>query len=99
MASYLELRNLFNDGDLMSRVEVAVMVKAQAMIAGATAAEKAWIADAILNSKRTANDVLKLVLAQNKDNSVAQIQGANDAVLQGAVDAVIPTLVDAMAGV
>jgi hypothetical protein len=100
MATYQELRGLFNDSDLMEKTEVAVVVAANDLVGGTpTTADKAWIAAALANPSAEAQKALMNVLAANKGLSVAQIQNATDSALQTNVNAVVPILVDALAGV
>lgn len=99
MATYSELRNLFNDSDLTEKVEVAIVVAAQELVAGTpTTAQKAWIAAAFANPSAEAKKALMAVLAANKDVTVAAIQGATDTAIQTQVNSVVSILVDAMAG-
>lgn len=100
MATYNELRDLFSDSTLVGRMQVAVVIAAHGLLAGAPLADdRAWAASVLENPRVAAEQALLFALAANKDNSVAQIQGATDAVLQTAVDAVVPELVSAKAGV
>jgi len=100
MATYQELRALFNDSDLMEKVEVAVVVAANDLATAATptTAQKAWAAQVAANPSGEAQTAMMFVLAQNKGQSVATIQGATDAALQNNVNSVVPVLVDALAG-
>lgn len=100
MATYTELRTLFTDSDLMEKVEVAVVIAANTLIAGTpTAADKVWAASVFSNPKTEASKALMSVLAENNDAAVAVIQAATDTSIQTNVDAIVPILVDAMAGV
>jgi len=100
MATYTELRELFGNSELLNKVEVAVIVAADGLLGGTPAPkDKAWAAAAFSNPKAEANKALKAVLADNKDNTVAQITGASDAAIQTKVTAVVPVLVDVLAGV
>ena len=100
MASYLELRGLFNDGDLNNRVEVAAIIAAKDLLAGSpTAADRAFSYSVFSSPKTMAEKILMSVLAENKSASVANIQASTDGALQSNVDAVIPSLVSALAGV
>ena len=103
MASYLELKGLFGNGDLIGRTEVAVIVYADTLIAGTpTTAEKAWISSAYSNTNSEAKKVLKGVLAANSGFTVDQIIASSDTganSLQEKVDVIVPILIDALAGV
>tara|TARA_R110002096_G_scaffold34857_2_gene99322 strand:+ start:392 stop:685 length:294 start_codon:yes stop_codon:yes gene_type:complete len=97
MATYTEIRDLFNDSVLKNRVEVAVIIAANGLADNAS--NNAWVSQAYNNPKAEAGKALMAVLAANNGLSVAAIQGANDAAIQGAVDTAVATLVKALAGV
>ena len=100
MATYAELRVLFNDSDLLDKVEVALVIAAHALLSGTpTAAQKAYAAQVFANPKAEAQKAVMSVLADNKAATVAQIQGASDASVQTNVDSIVQVLVDALAGV
>tara|TARA_R100001198_G_scaffold96105_1_gene84528 strand:- start:1548 stop:1850 length:303 start_codon:yes stop_codon:yes gene_type:complete len=100
MATYLEIRDLFNDSDLTNRVAVAVLVSVKDKLElNPTTAEKAYAAKVFANPKSEAKTVLMYVLAANNGATVAQIQGASDAAIQTNVDSVVDVLIDALAGV
>ena len=99
MATYTEIRSLFQDSALLNRTGVATIVAANALLGGApTAASKAYAAACFADPEGEARKVLMAVLAANKALTVAQIQGVTDTNLQTAVDAVVPMLRDARAG-
>ena len=101
MATYIELRKLFNDGDLLNKIDVAIIVAANDLINGGTptTADKAWAVMARLKPRSQSEIALKALLADNKSASVSTIQGSTDSTIQTVVDSVAPTLVDALAGV
>ena len=100
MATYTEIRDLFNDSELKNRIEVAAIVYAQSLIAGTpTATQKAWVSDVLSAPAREASKLTLGILAANKDFTLAQIQGASDAVIQAQVNVIAPILIDALAGV
>ncbi len=99
MATYLEIRGLFNDSELLNRVTTATIVYAHNAIGGATIDQKKWIATALANPTSEAQKILMGVLAANKNSTVEQILGATDAVIQSKVDLIAPLLIDALAGV
>ena len=89
MASYTELRSLFNDSDLMERVEVAVIIAANDLAGGTpTAAQTTWIANAYSSPAGEARKALMGVLAANSGATLVNIQTASDATLQTNVDAI-----------
>lgn len=100
MATYLELRDLFDDGDLRNRVNMAMIVSVNTILEGTPTAKDHAYAAAVTNSPgEEAKKILMFVLAINKSATVANIQGATDASIQTNVDTVVPVLIDALAGV
>lgn len=101
MASLQELRSLFNDSDLMEKVEAAVVISAEDVVTTGTptAADKAWATRVAENPNSEARKALMFVLAANKGAAVATIQGAADTAIQTQVDTVRTILIDALAGV
>ena len=100
MATYTELRNLFNDGDLINRTAVAIMIAVNTKLeATPTAANKAYAAKVFANPQAEAKVALMSVLAANAGATVSAIQGATDASLQTNVNSVVDSLIDALAGV
>lgn len=111
MATYLELRTIFTDSDLMEKLEVAVIIAAQTILAGdddtdppwdqtagAHDIRVKWAAAAIKSTSTVATAMLKAVLAANNTLTVAQIQGASDAAIQSNVEAVIDSIANAEFG-
>jgi len=94
MASYDELRERFSSDGLRARLEVAVCVKAHAILQeGAPAADrKAWAAGAFRATPGEADLMLRYLLAANKDSTTAQIDGVDDAALQAKVDEAVDAL-------
>lgn len=100
MATYLELRNLFNDGDLTNRVAVAILIAVKNKLAVTpTTADKLYAAKVFVSPQAEARTVLMYVLAVNSSASISQIQNVTDPDLQTNVDAVVDNLIDALAGV
>lgn len=100
MATYLELRNLFDDSDIRNRVESAIVIAANNLLQGTpTANDRAWIVSVIGNYKAEGRKAFMLVLAANKDLTLVNIQNATDTAIQTQVDAIVPELVLALAGV
>ena len=97
MATYTEVRNLFNDSALANRVEVAVIIAANGLADNAS--NNAWDGAAYANPTTEARKALMSVLATNNALTVEAIQGATDVALQAAVDAAVSTLIKALAGV
>ena len=94
MATYLELRSLYGNSDLIEKTEVAVIVAADTILnedVGTTnhANRLVWAAEAYDNPKGMARKMVMAILAANKGLSVAAVTGATDAALQTNVDAVV----------
>jgi len=100
MATYQELRSLFNDSDMMEKMDVAVVIAANNLITGTeTAADKAWISSVLANPRPEAEKAMLVVLAENSGLEVSAIQSATDSAIQNNVNTIVPILVDAFAGV
>lgn len=95
MASYQELYDLRSDSTLRNKVAVAVAVKAQTLLDGAspTAGQVAWANNAISNPVGKADTLMNYVLAANKALTVAQITGATDAAIQSNVNSAVDKLI------
>ena len=97
MATYTEIRDLFNDSALSNRVEVAVIIAANGLADNAS--NNAWVSQAYSSPTAESKKALMSVLASNNGLTVAAIQGSTDAALQTAVDSAVAILVKALAGV
>ena len=97
MATYTEIRDLFNDSELLNRVEVAVIIAANGLADNAN--NNSWVEKAYSSTSSESKKALMAVLATHNTLSVADIQGATDTALQLAVDTAVSTLVKAQAGV
>ena len=95
MADYSELHTLGQDQTLLARVQVAVLVAAQAIAANAgteTSERKAWAQRALQEPRVWAQRALWLALAANRASTVDQIRSAPDegaGSLQSAVNDVV----------
>ena len=94
MATYTELRGLFGHGDLQNRIEVAIIVAAEAIRnedAGTAnhANRLVWAKAAFSNTLVIRDYMLMALLAANKALTVEQITGVSDAALQTAVNEAI----------
>jgi len=87
MATFLELEELTRDGDLNRRAAIAVTVAvtnvrnatATGAIAPVNQAQRlVWAKSALQDIHGMARSMLPGVLAENKNFTVAQIQGASD---------------------
>ena len=100
MATYLELRGLFNDDDLVNRTTMATLIAVNNILeATPTAKDKAYADKVAQNPQAEAEKVLMFVLASNNAVDIATIQSASDVALQTKVDAIVVILIDALAGV
>jgi hypothetical protein len=91
MATYIELRNLFGNGDLLNKIEVACLVAAAAIVAEDAGTSNhanrlVWARNTYTTPRAMAEKMLMAALAANKASTVAQITGATDATLQTIVD-------------
>lgn len=99
MATYLELRQLFAEGRLKNRIEVACIVAAETIRTedvGTTnhANRLLWAKRAFTNPNSIRDMMLKALLAVNKDATVANIQAVTDAALQTQVEAAVDLFAD-----
>ena len=94
MATYLEIRQLFNDSDLYNKIQVASTIAAEAIRVEDAATDNhanrlLWAKSAFESPNAVAKKMIMAVLAGNADLTVAQIQGATDAAIQTKVDAAV----------
>jgi hypothetical protein len=94
MATYKELRSLFGAGELRDKVEVAVCIKAAAVLAEPTpgVGRLAWVETALTSTAAEAEKILKYLLAANAAITLSAIQAATDAAIQTKVDAIVDKL-------
>jgi len=100
MASYQELRAIFNHADLRNRTTSAVIIAAQGELDASpgTPAGRAWATKSLDGAEAEGRRVLMYVLAANKDVAQAAIIGASDAQIQTNVDTAVPNLIKADEG-
>lgn len=99
MATYIEIRNLFDNGEIRNKVITATVIAANNLLSGTPTAADRSFADAVFtNPNSVGKKVYMSVLAANKATTLENIEGASDAAIQTHVDAVIPALVLALAG-
>lgn len=99
MATYMELRLLFGDGELLNRIEVACIVAAETIRVedGDTtnhSSRLGWAEAAFTNPNAIRERMLKALLAANKDQDVATIRAVTDVALQSLVDGTIDLFAD-----
>ncbi len=100
MATYQELRSLFNHVDLRNRTTSAVIIAAQGELDASpgTAAGRAWASKSLEGAEAEGRRVLMYVLAANKDVDQATIIDASDGQIQTKVDSAVPNLIKADEG-
>ena len=94
MATYSELRALFSNDELRHKIEIAVIIAAEAIRSElATVPNHAnrltWAIEAFNQPAAVANKMMMAVLAGNAAATVAQITGATDAAIQTKVNAAV----------
>lgn len=94
MATYSELAVLVHDDGLIARISIAIAIAAEAIRAEDPATpdhdlRKGWARRTLANVDGMARQLIWVLVAQNKDATVAQITGALDPAVQNAVDAAI----------
>lgn len=105
MATYVEIRKLFNEGELRNKVEVACVVAAEAILVedGGTANHAnrlVWMKAVFTNPRATAEILLMVLLAANKSldvgdaNTPGTILGVTDTQIQSQVNTAIDTFAD-----
>jgi hypothetical protein len=97
MATYSELRDLFNDAALLNRTDVAVMIEAQIIIdlPTPTQQDQNWAAHVLNDPRAEAEKALKYMLAVDNALDIATIQAVTDAQLQVRVNGSVEALVAA----
>jgi hypothetical protein len=96
MATYNELFSLYSDTDMINKCTVAVLIKADEILAGTpTTGDQKWAAYVSDNPVTEGRKAYRLLLAGNSGLTVAQIIGASDVTIQTKVDAVVPSLIAA----
>lgn len=99
MATYLKLRDMFADGDLKNRIEVACIISAEAIRNEDVGTPNhtnrlGWAKAAFTNPNAIRDAMLRSLLAANKDSPVATIQAVSDTALQVLVDAAVDLFAD-----
>lgn len=94
MATYAELYGLYNNAALRNLIQVAVAMKAYAILQEATPSvgRVAWAKTAMQSGQGEADYLLRYVLAGNAAAAVAQITSATDAAILASVGAAVDKL-------
>ena len=93
MATYIEMKILFNDSDLKNRCEAAVVKAAYAMLTVAATADEKTLVKKVFNTKEHyAKLALYALVIANETKTVEDIQALSDATIQAVVDASAPLL-------
>lgn len=95
MASYIEMKVLFNDSDLKNRCESAVIKAAYTMLqeSAADVDKKALVKKVFNEKERYASMALYALVISNEGKSVDEIKALSDAEVQSVVDSSSPLLV------
>ncbi len=94
MATYTELRDLFSNDVLLNKVDIAILIAANDILAGTpTENDQKWVASVFGSPRFAAERAYMALLAENNTATVAQITGSTDAAIQAKVDAIVPSLV------
>ncbi len=99
MASYNEIAQIIDDGELLSKIKVAVCISAVSLVEDAdnvTANDRKFAKSVFYDPTSEAKKAMRFILAKSNGYSVEQITSADDATIQTAVDSVVPALVLAM---
>lgn len=93
MATYLEMKILFNDTDLKNRCETAVVKAATVMLNTDVTVEGRELVKKVYNDRvRYSGLALNAVIMANEGKSVDEIKALTDADIQAVVDASAPLL-------
>jgi hypothetical protein len=94
MATYTEIREVYGNGPLMNKTEVAVVIKAYTILQEETpsVARVDWASATLASSRPQAEKLLKYALAANKTLTKQQLLDASDAALQEAIDAAVDAI-------
>lgn len=94
MAAYEELYSLWHESDLKNKVAVAVVVAAEIIqdeveTTPNHANRLIWAKEALESTASKTDPMYRIVLAENRDMTMAQILGASDTAIQNAVDGAV----------
>jgi hypothetical protein len=91
MATYTELRDLYNNAELRNRVSVACTIWANTTLTtGTPTTDQIALSKLVLEAPDSyANTVTKSLLAEFNTSTVGQITGATDSQIQTQVDQVL----------
>ena len=95
MATYAELFDIQTDAVLRNKIQIAVIVKAQALIdlASPTANQVTWAANALNDPTKMMTKIMPYVLAANKSATQSNILSASDSAVQTNVGAAVDKLI------
>lgn len=98
MATYVELRTVFEDDSFLRKIDVAVVVAANDLLDGSPDADDInWAAAVFDNPRGESRKAAMGVIASNKALDLSAILAASDPAIQAKVDLVVPHLVTAYA--
>lgn len=96
MATYTELRKLFDNPELKEKIESSVVIAAYNIGVDQTppmAAMKTWGRETLQDSDRATEHMMRAFLAASKGLTQAAILALDDAAIQTTVDAAVQTLI------
>lgn len=100
MATYTELHDLLNDGALLDKIDVAVIIAAHGFVGGSALNQPQldkWAEQTFSNPRAMSKRLLPFVLAANKDATASNIKSAADTAIQTNVNAAIDLFADLIA--
>jgi hypothetical protein len=94
MATYTELASIFGDDALRNKVEVActvaaVKIRSEDSATANHANRLLWAKRTFTQPRPVAEQMLRVLIADNRQLTPAQIKGASDEAIQTAVDAAV----------
>ena len=94
MAAYEDLYSLWHESDLRNKVAIAVVVAAEIIHDEADttpnhANRLIWAREALEGTVSKTDPMYRIILAENRDMTVAQILGASDTAIQNAVNGAV----------
>lgn len=99
MATYNELRGLFNHDGLRNKIEVACVIAAEAIRTEDAGTDNhanrlTWAKQAFSNPSSIRDEMLMALLAANKDAAPETITAVSDSTLQTLIDAAVNVFAD-----
>ena len=94
MATYIELRNIMDNGDLLNKAEVALLNTGRglALLEATDAGDRQLINKVMINPSEYSARVVRWLVLKNQTQSAAQIVALSDADIQDAANEVAAQL-------